>query len=197
MINKSAWVPVKTDMSIGTRTVYGLFKRTPKLRSPLNNNRMNTPIWTSPTRAEMNNHEPFPRSLLNAKRTYIGHCENRSSDTESEREYPELRWSLVRSTRISKMGNVVEFRARLTRTESTYFVILAAFPKQDQQFLVEIDLLARTRQIRLCQRIIQQASEPFQHKLEILKKTSVSTARPITPYQVTFLPLLCGSATSN
>ena len=53
IMRKSACVPVNTGMSIGTRTVYGLFNRTPKFRSPLSNNRMNTPMCIKPTRAEM------------------------------------------------------------------------------------------------------------------------------------------------
>ena len=52
MMRKSAWVPVNTGMSIGTRTEYGLFSRTPKFRSPLRRRRINTPMCIRPTRAK-------------------------------------------------------------------------------------------------------------------------------------------------
>lgn len=51
MMSRSACVPVKTGMSIGTRTEYGLFSRTPKLRSPLRSRRIKTPMCIKPTRA--------------------------------------------------------------------------------------------------------------------------------------------------
>ena len=59
MIRKSAWVPVNTGMSMGTRTVYGLFSRTPKLRSPLSSSRINTPMCIKPTRAAQTTRRSF------------------------------------------------------------------------------------------------------------------------------------------
>ncbi len=42
-------MPVKAGISMGTVAVYGLFSLTPKLRSPLSNKRINTPMCIRPT----------------------------------------------------------------------------------------------------------------------------------------------------
>lgn len=59
-ISRSAWVPLNKGTSIDTEAVYGLLRRTPKFRSPDKSSRINTPIWTRPTRAEnIKNNEDY------------------------------------------------------------------------------------------------------------------------------------------
>ncbi len=48
------------------------------------------------------------------------------------------------------------------------FVVLAALPEENEQFLVEAHFLTGIRQICLRQRVIQQPCETFQQKLKIL-----------------------------
>lgn len=109
VINRSAWEPVKTGISIGTVAVYGLFNRTPKFRSPDNSNRMNTPMCMRPTRAvEILNvydhvcylgiYSMWRNSWTN---TYIDRHVSRSNDIKSAQARPAHRCSSARNTKIS------------------------------------------------------------------------------------------------
>lgn len=54
-----------------------------------------------------------------------------------------------------------------------YLVKVTEFPEEHQQLLMELDLLAGMRQIRLHQRVIQQSTDPSQDKMKVLQSKRI------------------------
>lgn len=55
----------------------------------------------------------------------------------------------------------------------SYLVKITKFPKEDQKLLVELDLLGGVGQVGLSERVSEQASQTFQHKVIILEANVV------------------------
>lgn len=51
----------------------------------------------------------------------------------------------------------------------SYLVEITKFPEEDQKLLVELDLLGGVGQVGLSERVSEQASQAFQHKVIILE----------------------------
>lgn len=133
MIKRSACVPVNTGMSIGMVAVYGLFKRTPKLRSPERRSRIKTPMCIRPT--------------LAAKKYWL-----------TFKKIPEFMFLTLISSGVVQViqnrhedfQNIATFKDNIQK----FLVVVAHFPKENQQLLVKMHFLRRIRQICLDERII-------------------------------------------
>lgn len=107
VINKSACEPVNTGMSIGTVAVYGLFNRTPKLRSPDNNSNIKTPMCMRPTRAAKKNYcNTLPLIKFTQRKNwkidaYIDRRANHLNGIKLVPKHLKHRCFWVRSTKIS------------------------------------------------------------------------------------------------
>lgn len=88
--------------NIHTVAVYGLFKRTPKFRSPDSSSRMKTPICIRPTRAgsEKGNNN-YPHFCAVSYNTNTDQLSNRLDGTKWEPARPEHHCSSAHSTRTS------------------------------------------------------------------------------------------------
>ena len=49
-----------------------------------------------------------------------------------------------------------------------YFIVVAEFPKQDEQLLEEVDFFARTWQKRLCHGIVEKTTKALENEAKVL-----------------------------
>ena len=64
-------------------------------------------------------------------------------------------------------GQNVQDVAGLENEEKKLAVVLAKLPKEYEEFLVELDLALRVRQVGVFQRIHQQSRHPLQDEVEV------------------------------
>ena len=142
-MSRSAWVPVKTGMSIGMRRMNGLFRRTPKFLSPLSSSRMNTPMCMRPTRAAeekvfnndprllaLNTHELyliFPHTACRAALTHTGLLGHRSGRRGWEPACPTHHCSSAQRRGISTKTHKVQLLTPPHKKKQNYWSFCLSF----------------------------------------------------------------------